>query len=84
MKLKRLLRKVEEFLSAEERKRQAEKAEMRKVLDKLKKKERKLEAEAAEEKDDEQRAALEGKLKVVHAQRRKGIAALKALNGKKG
>jgi hypothetical protein len=80
VKLKRLLSKVEEFLSAKERKRRADKSDMRDVLEKLKKKERKLKAQVAESHDDEERARLQSRLKVVHAQRRKGIAALKALD----
>ncbi len=79
MKLKRLLEKVDSFLSAEERERNAKRAEMRKVLEKLKKKERRLKKDIASEDDAEARARLEGKLKVAHAQRRKGLAALKAL-----
>jgi hypothetical protein len=84
VKLKRLLVKVEEFLSAQGRKRRADKADMREVLQKLKKKERKLKAQVAEARDDDERARLRNRLKVVHAQRRKGIAALKALDGEDG
>jgi hypothetical protein len=82
MKLKRLLVKVEEFLSAQERKRRADKADMREVLHKLKKKERKLKAQVAQACDESERARLQSRLKVVHAQRRKGIAAIRALDGK--
>jgi hypothetical protein len=73
---------VDLFLSAEARDRRAERNEIRKVLDKLKKKERKLKGEAAETRDDDARAVLESTIKVVHAQRKKGLAALK--KAKKG
>ncbi|MCP5149190.1 MAG: hypothetical protein H6983_11890 [Ectothiorhodospiraceae bacterium] len=82
MKLKRLLARLEEFLNARERDRRAEKAEIRKVLKRLKRKEHKLRAEAEAESDAEARSGLESRIAVAHAQRRKGLAALKALKRK--
>ena len=78
MKLKRLLERVHHFIDADERARRAERDEIRRVLKKLKTVERKLKHEAAETGDSDARAALQTKIKVVHAQRKKGIAALKA------
>ena len=78
MKLKRLLERVRHFIDADERERRSERDEIRTVLKKLKKVERKLKHEVAETNDFDARSALESKLKVVHAQRKKGIEALKA------
>ena len=78
MKLKRMLERVESFLSAKERERRAERDEIHKILKRLKKKERALRAAVAAEGDKDVRAALEAKRKVVHAQRKKGVEVLKA------
>ena len=78
MKLKNLLQRVELFSSTEERHRLVQRDEMRKVLKKLKKKEQKLKEEAANAEDAERRSALETKLKMMHAQRKKNIAMLKS------
>lgn len=80
MKLKKLLQKVEDFLNAEERARVQQMNSMREVLDALKQKERDLKAQAKDEKDPDERANFEKKREVVHAQRKKGLAALKALH----
>ena len=82
MKLKHLLERVEKFLDAEERERRGQRERMKKVLHDLKRKERKLRAAVEAESDTTEREALEGRLLVVHAQRRKGVAALKALKKK--
>ena len=81
MKLKHLLQRVEDFLDADARQRRAERSEVKKVLSRLKKKEKDLKAKVAGAAGDE-RDSLESRLKVVHAQRRKGVAALKALKRK--
>lgn len=78
MKLKKMLQKVELFLSAKARERRAERDSIREVLKALKRKERRLRAHAYRETDEEKRGKLEAKRKVVHAQRKKGIAAFKA------
>ena len=78
MKLKRMLERVESFLSAKERERRAERDEIHKILKRLKRKERALRAAAAAEGDEDVRAALEAKRKVVHAQRKKAVEVLKA------
>ncbi len=84
MKLKRMLEKVEAFLSARERERRAERDAMHKILKKLKKKEQELRAEAEAESDEKLRASLRAKCTVVHAQRKKGIEVLKETRKKKG
>lgn len=81
MKLKRMLERVEVFLSAKKRERRAERDAMHRILKKLKRKEQKLLAEAAAEGDRKLRAALQSKCAVVHAQRKKGVEVLKATRG---
>jgi DNA primase large subunit len=79
MKLRRLLERLEVLLNAEERARSRESDELKKILKALKKKERKLQREAEEAGDPQEAQALEARLKVVRAQRSKGVAARKAL-----
>ena len=80
MKLKKLLQRVEEFLVAKERARREQMSTMHEVLDALKQKERRLKARAKAQTDPKQKAELEKKREVVHAQRKKGLVALKALH----
>jgi hypothetical protein len=82
MKLKKLLQKVEQFLSAKERARKERMSSMHEVLDALKKKERRLQVRAKAEKNADARASIEKKREVVHAQRKKGLMVLKALQKK--
>ena len=77
-----MLARVQDFLDAEERERRAERADMKKLLAKLKKKEKDLKEEMATAEDEADRAALRVRLEVLHAQRRKGVSALKALKKK--
>jgi hypothetical protein len=79
MKLKKLLQKLEKFLVAKERARTKQMKSMHEVLNALKQEERRLKARAKAEKAADARASLEKKRDVVHAQRKKGLIALKAL-----
>ena len=83
MKLKRLLARLEAFLSAEERQRLDEAKAIKKVLAKLKQKQRKLRADAAAQRDPAAAGAIEDRLSVVIAQRRKGVAVLRELKKKR-
>lgn len=58
------------------------KAALKKVLDKIKKKGRKLKAKLAAAKSDKEKAEIQAKIKVNRAHRKKGIDALRKLNGK--
>ncbi len=81
MKAKKLLEKLSQFLDANNKTQQAEIKSIRKVLKELKAKEHKLQEKlvnrAAYEADEIE--ALEFKLNVIYAQRRKGIERVQAL-----
>jgi hypothetical protein len=79
MKLKKLLQKLETFLDAKERARTKQMNSMHEVLNALKQEERRLKARAKAETVADAKANLENKRDVVHAQRKKGLIALKAL-----
>ena len=79
MTLKSMLKAIEDFLSAKERKRLRQRDEIKKVLRALKKKERSLAAKAATNTSASKARAFDRKRRVARAQRRKGVAALKAL-----
>ena len=78
MKLQRIVQQMESLLSAKHRKRRKQIEELKDLLKKLKKKDRKLKRDI-EMLGRGDTARLQDKLKVVRAQRRKGVAALKVL-----
>ena len=82
MKRKKLMQRVQGFLDAGERARKKQMSSMHQVLDALKEKERSLKARAKLEKNPGVKEDLENTRKVVHAQRKKGLIALKALQNK--
>lgn len=84
MKLKKLLEKVERFLSADRDTQAAERRSVRELLQKLKDKERSLRKQLDEAGDSEARDSLKTRLAVVHAQRKKGVDRIRALRKKKG
>ncbi len=73
MKTKSLVRKIKALLSAKKRKQLAEYESLLKVLRKLKKKQATLSAKLKGEEDKEKRREIQRKLKVVEAQRKKGL-----------
>ena len=79
MKRKKLMQRLQELLDAGERARKKQMSSMHQVLDALKEKERRLKARAKLEKNPGVKENLENTRKVVHAQRKKGLIALKAL-----
>lgn len=82
MKLKKLVRKLEEFLDADSRERKEHREEMKTLLQKMKLKEKRLAEKALAEFDEERLQRLRKEIEMVHAQRKKGISALKELSGK--
>jgi hypothetical protein len=82
MKIKKLLKKAEAYISAEGRKRKSKKKFLKHVINELKKHEKSLEVLYGEEDDDSERERIGKEIKLVHAQRKKGLKNLKAL--KKG
>ena len=77
MKVHNLVRRLEELLSAKKRARRARIDSMRQVLKKLRKKERDLEEKLRKEPDRGARKKLERKVRIAHAQRKKGVKSLK-------
>lgn len=79
MKVKSLLAKLGELLS-QERHVQAEKHKsLKKILKALKREKNALQESLAETNDSEQQHEIEARLKIVSAQRKKGLTVLKGL-----
>lgn len=79
MKVKKLLDKLKDILS-EERKVQLKKySSLKKVLKSLRAEKTRLEVELKQEKDEDERQEIESRLKIISAQRKKGIKVLKEL-----
>jgi len=76
VKLKKLIKKAEAFLDSEERDRQEKKKYLKQVLRKLSKHEKRLKARLEDAANEEEKARLEKKLTLTHAQRKKGVRLL--------
>jgi len=83
MKLRKLVRKLDDFLDADARERKEHRDEMKALLRKMKDKEKSLSARALAEFDENKRSALRKQIEMVHAQRKKGIDALKKLSAQR-
>lgn len=79
MKLKKLIRELQEFLDADSRERKVRREDMKILLHKMKVKEKNLATKALVEFDEENLERLRKEIDIVHAQRKKGITALKDL-----
>ena len=79
MKLKHQIKKLQEYLDADSRKRKAHREDMKALLHKMKLKEQELSEKALTQFDEDKRKRLHKEIDMLHAQRKKGIAALKAL-----
>ena len=82
MKTKKLLSRLAEFLDRDRRAQLAEADSIKEVLRKLKNKEQHLKEQLKEENDAKELQALEVKLAVVHAQRKKGEQLLREIMDK--
>ena len=77
----KLLSRLETYLGLDTKKRKEKAGELEKVIKKLKKKEKELIVECGTIVDDEQQhSILEKRINVLHAQRKKGLKALKKIN----
>lgn len=81
MATKKLLAKLSRFLDADRASQQKEIESIRKVLKKLKHKERDLREKLPKTPEGEERDNITAKLKVIYAQRRKGVDRVKELRG---
>ena len=79
MKLKKALRKLSQYLDADQREQLAQYDSIKKVLKKLKSKRNQLREKIELIEDDEERQQIQNKLDIVNAQRKKGVKLLKEL-----
>lgn len=80
MKISKLWARAEEFLDSEKKKKREKRRCLKEVLKRLKAKEAELAKRIERESGAGKQKKLRKELDVVHAQRKKGIAALKELN----
>ena len=79
MKAPKLLKIVNRFLSADKEKQYEHTKCFKDILKKLKKKENSLKDKLKKENNDKNRKQIKKELAIVHAQRKKGIEAIKKL-----
>ena len=79
MKTPKLIKKVQEYLDADELKQCKRKDCIKEVLNKLKKKQRMLKHKLAKESNDKERKHIQKTLDIIYIQRKKGLKALKSL-----
>ena len=76
----KLLKRLEAYLGLDTKHRRKKADEMGKVIKKLKKKEKKLIEECTGIVEGEQKEILGKRISILHAQRKKGLKALKKIN----
>jgi len=81
MKFKKLLAKAERLFSAAKREEEVKKKSLKKLITKLQKYEVEKEAKLKSEDDEEVRERLQKKILVARAQRKKGKALLREMEG---
>lgn len=79
MKRQKLLQKLADYLSLDQRAMRKKREKMREVLKQLRQKEHKLKKRIEHERDAEQKLRLSKELDILRAQRKKGIEVLKEL-----
>ena len=79
MKTPKLLKRVQEYIDADELKQCKRKDCIKEVLHKLKKKQHMLKDKLAKEKDDKERKHIQKTLDIIYVQRKKGLKALKSM-----
>jgi hypothetical protein len=79
MKTLKLLRKAEEILNAKKSKQRSEKKCLQEVLGKLKKRKHKLRDKLKNAGKSSERERIRKEMAIIHAQRKKGLKALKDL-----
>ena len=84
MKLNKLLERLTELTDADRSEQLKQYKQIKKTLKQLRSKQKELEQETASEEDSDRCKELEEKLKIVSAQRRKGLDLLKELKDTPG
>ncbi len=79
MKYKKMLKRVKELLSGEAQQKKARCKELKRLLKLLKKKEASLCERLEHETSEKQREKLKKRIAVLHAQRKKGLEQLEAM-----
>lgn len=82
MKEKKLLDRLEAYLDLGAKSRKKKADELKKVISKIKKKEKELVAECSKAGKGKESEMLEKHIMILHAQRKKGLKALKKINQK--
>jgi len=77
VKVKKQLKLLREFLDSDLRKKRKQRLKLQGLLKRMKHKERNLKAFLRSETDAHRKTRLKHEIEVLHAQRKKGIAALK-------
>lgn len=83
MNIKKLMRRAEEYLSSDERKRKEKRRYLKQVVRKLRQHEKALKHTLEECSDRDQCRQLKREIVLAHSQRKKGVTQLKALKKKK-
>ncbi len=76
----KLLKRLETYLGLDAKNRRKKADELEKIIKKLKKKEKKLIVECVTVVEGEQKEILDKRISILHAQRKKGLKALKKIN----
>jgi hypothetical protein len=79
---KNLLTRLEDYLNLNAKRRKKKADELKAIIGKLKKKEKELIAESQKAGKGKKRESLEKRCTILHAQRKKGLKALKKINQK--
>jgi hypothetical protein len=79
MKRKKLLKKLSDYFDMDARKLCQKRDKMKELLRQLRKKEKQLQIKHDTEEDEQKKKRLQKHLAIVHAQRVKGISALKEM-----
>jgi len=78
MKVKKQLKLLQSYLDRDLREKRKQRVELQGLLKRMKRKEKHLKEELKTEGDPDRQTRLSHDIEVLHAQRKKGIAALKA------
>lgn len=82
MKIRRLIKKAQSAFDADDRKTKEQKKSLKHVIKKLRKHEKSLQKRRKREETEANAAKLEDEIKLVHAQRKKGLQLLQELKKK--
>ncbi|OOZ40547.1 hypothetical protein [Solemya elarraichensis gill symbiont] len=82
MKLAKIIDKAERYINTDERKRKEKRKCLKHVLKKIRRYEKQLEQELENEQDIDKHKRIKKRIKLAHAQRKKGLAMMDQLKKK--